>query len=230
MLVCCWSCPWLKPRKKMKKSQPVGPSCLEMRTVSFHFCGIWALCVGPLDFVWFSFTSCLSSFQEHQCWRGAQQAEAEASPGARRCPEEEGDGQDAAREGQTVQTREEGKGEKAHTKRRTQKIRPRRWEDFLGDNVLLQNMMIKLFFMILANHIGTLQIWSRLYPIFIIHITWLYLNRTKFWIEVLDLDSDFKLLVSDVAKPIVIGPFLTLKSILSEKIIAGLEKLQIFFH
>lgn len=90
-----------------------------------------------------SFTSRPSSFQEHQRWRGVQQAEAEAGPGSGRFPEEEGDGQDAAREGQTVQTREEGQGEKAHTKRGTQKIRPRRWEDFLGDNILLQNMMIK---------------------------------------------------------------------------------------
>lgn len=78
-----------------------------------------------------------SSFQEHQRGRGAEQAEAEARAGSGGLSEEEGDGQDAAGEGQAGQAGEEGEGEEAHTKRGAQKIKVRRWGDFLRENILL---------------------------------------------------------------------------------------------
>lgn len=71
-----------------------------------------------------SFTVRVSPVQEHQRGGGAEQAEAEAGPGPRRRPEEEGRGQDAAREGQTVQTRPEREGEEAHAEGGAQEIKP----------------------------------------------------------------------------------------------------------
>ncbi|MEQ2184740.1 hypothetical protein GOODEAATRI_011224, partial [Goodea atripinnis] len=54
--------------------------------------------------------------QEHQCGRGAQQTEAKTRPGPRRCPEEEGNGQNAAREGQINQAGQKREREETYTK------------------------------------------------------------------------------------------------------------------
>lgn len=69
------------------------------------------------------FTERPSLVQEHQRGRGAEPAAAETHPSARRRAEEEGNGQDAAGEGQTSQTRQKREGEEAHTKGGAKKIK-----------------------------------------------------------------------------------------------------------
>lgn len=66
-------------------------------------------------FIQLPFTESPSPVQEHQPGRGVEQTKAKAHPSAGRCTEEEGNGQDAAGEGQTSQTRQKREGEETNT-------------------------------------------------------------------------------------------------------------------
>ena len=67
-------------------------------------------------------TENLSPVQEHQRGGGPEPEEAAARPGKRRLPEEEGTGQDAAREGKAVQAGKERQGKETNAERGTKKI------------------------------------------------------------------------------------------------------------